>query len=126
MRYIENSDKQLEENLENLKAISKFKKNWNYGADPFPGDFIRWIRIILLNIDIQPQMFPTAAGSIVFKYEEYTDDQYLQFDLNINRNITMFYTNADGSHVIQNDNVLPQDISEIVDKFFLGELNSSI
>ena len=111
---------QFEKNLETIKAISKLEKNWNfYGADAFPGSFVRWVRIVLMNIDIQPQVYPTAANSVQFEFER-EDGAYLQFELHIKKSVSMY---CDWGRPINDESItLPffrvEDISETVDLFY--------
>lgn len=113
------NDEQLNENLETLKAISKLEKNWNFhGADSFPGEFIRWVRIILMSIDIQPEVFPTGADSIEFVWEN--NDDYLAVALFFDKHITLSYVsgNSETSFDIHTDTIKPENISELVDIFY--------
>lgn len=77
----------------NMKILDDFLSlpdNWNgYGARPFSHKHLAQVKGILLDIPIQPEVFPTASSSIQFEYEKSTGD-YLEFELFSNECIKMF------------------------------------
>ena len=71
----------LKENLDRLNAIADFKDNWNgYGAIPFSSELIHSAKNILLNLNKQPDLFPTAQPSIQLEYE-CNDESYLEINI---------------------------------------------
>ena len=75
----------LSRNLDRLWDISELGEDWNgYGAAPIPREIIEEVRDIILNLEEQPEIFPTADKSIQLEYE-LTDKSYLEIDVYENR-----------------------------------------
>ena len=71
----------LSRNLDRLWDISELGEDWNgYGAAPIPREIIEEVRDIILNLEEQPEIFPTADKSIQLEYE-LTDKSYLEIDV---------------------------------------------
>lgn len=61
----------LEENIQKINSFKELKKGWNlYDADPIPLKVIENALSIIKHLKIQPKVFPTAADSIFFEYDE--------------------------------------------------------
>ena len=59
-----------DDNHSKLNEISKLKDDWNKnGAPAFSGKLIRKVQSILEKISIQPEIFPTALGTIQLEYD---------------------------------------------------------
>ena len=75
----------LNNNLDRLRDISEFGEDWNgYGAVPIPRIVIEEVRNIILNLEEQPEIFPTADKSIQLEYE-LPDKSYLEIEVSENR-----------------------------------------
>lgn len=60
----------MDENLERLWEISRLEENWNgYGAKPISQIILDRAEIIIRNVSVQPEIFPTGRGSIQMQYE---------------------------------------------------------
>ena len=71
----------LSRNLDRLWGISELGEDWNgYGAAPIPREVIEEVRDIILSLEEQPQIFPTADKSIQLEYE-LPDKSYLEIDV---------------------------------------------
>ena len=70
--------------LQNLKKLEYFKEmsyNWNdNGAEPFSQSLIEKCKDLLNILPKQPEIFPTAAKSIQFEYDNDNGD-YLEFNV---------------------------------------------
>ena len=78
--YIDTHANHIQENtLMKLAQMAAFKDNWNgYGAQPLPHDTLYKAQHLIPALHVQPEIFPTADGSIQFEYEKDNGD-YLEF-----------------------------------------------
>jgi hypothetical protein len=84
---VENSFKTISktESLGTLDNIQSFTKDWNgYGAEPIPIKVVDLCRNIVMELDIQPEIFPTARCTVQMEYE-LEDFSYLEFEVYQNR-----------------------------------------
>lgn len=69
--------------LDNLDALNSFlhlKENWNEnGSEKISKSLVEFCKSIVKKLDIQPEVFPTAANSIQFEYEK--DKVYCEFNI---------------------------------------------
>ena len=80
----------LHDNLEKLKRISAFNYNWDgYGAEPLPEYLITSASKLIRNLRIQPEIFPTADGTIQLEYEKDNGD-YLEIQISCNGRCEVF------------------------------------
>lgn len=71
-------NKKLTRNLYKLDRISQLQFNWDcYEANPLPLELVQAAKSLIQKLYIQPQIFPTAAGSIQIEYEKDNGD-YLE------------------------------------------------
>lgn len=118
--FVIKEDDKLVKNLEKLSYIATFKENWNgYAAVPLSKLLINEVRNILLNLSEQPDLFPTARGSIQIEYE-LKDKSYLEFEIFEDKIVVMQilqenYDNAQFWDLSCND---IEQINEIINKFF--------
>ena len=75
----------LSRNLDRLWGISELGEDWNgYGAVPIPREVIKEVKEIILNLEEQPEIFPTADKSIQLEYWQ-PDKSYLEIEVSENR-----------------------------------------
>ena len=66
------------DSLTRLTQIAMLKNNWDgYGAEPLPRDTIFRAQRLIRSLHFQPEIFPTAAGSIQIEYGKDNGD-YLE------------------------------------------------
>lgn len=66
------------DNMRKLTQIALLKNNWDgYGASPLTRDTIYSAQRLIRALHVQPEIFPTAAGSIQIEYEKDNGD-YLE------------------------------------------------
>ena len=64
-----------DDNLKKLHMISKLGDDWNQnGAPAFSDILIAKLRSIINKLDIQPEIFPTALGTIQLEYDNSRHD----------------------------------------------------
>jgi len=83
-------DKNKIKNLEKIEKIKILPKNWNgNGAENFSKNLISIIRNLVLDLKIQPELFPTADDSIQIEYEKENGD-YLEILVSENNKFDFF------------------------------------
>ena len=71
-------DEKLDRNINKLNKISALKDNWDgYGAEHFSHSIVRDAKDMLQKLLKQPEIFPTADGTIQMEYEKENGD-YLE------------------------------------------------
>ena len=79
-----------DDNLEKLRIIGELKENWNQnGAAAFAGELIRKVRGIIDKIDIQPEVFPTALGTIQLEFDNSRRD-HMEIEIDESDNAEVF------------------------------------
>lgn len=74
-----NTDYLQRHNLMKLAQIAMFNNNWDgYGADPIPYNTLHRAQHLIHALYVQPEIFPTTAGTIQIEYEKDNGD-YLKF-----------------------------------------------
>lgn len=69
--------------------ISDLEENWNgYGAKPFTKEHVNITKLFYMQLKRGFQVFPTAADSIQFEYED--ENEYIEFEVYDNGQIKMF------------------------------------
>lgn len=71
----------LERNLLRLEEIANLEFDWNgYGAEPFFTSLVEKTKSIILELEFQPKIFPTAANSIQLEYHS-PDGSYFEVEV---------------------------------------------
>lgn len=84
-------------NLRKLSEIRSLKDGWDgNGASAFSTKLIEKVNRILLFLDVQPEVFPTADDSIQLEYDG-PNKSYLEFQIFETDDIEVFCINRDGS-----------------------------
>ena len=106
-----------ENNLRKLESIARLGKDWNgYGAAPFSQALIGKVREIVLDLHVQPELFPTAAGSIQLEYEKDSGD-YLEIQVTESSVCDVFRADSCGeaSFTVLSD---ASEINKLVGEFY--------
>lgn len=112
------SDEALNENLRTLLQIRNLEENWNeYGAGPFSSELIDKVENILLYLKKQPEVFPTAMGSIQLEYDG-DNGSYLEFQIYDNKPSEVFRINRNGEKHIWTMDPTAGMINEVVRRFY--------
>lgn len=79
-----------DDNLDKLKVIGDLKDNWNQnGASAFSGKLIKRVRSILEKIEVQPEIFPTALGTIQLEFDNSRRD-HMEIEISESGNAEVF------------------------------------
>lgn len=104
------------QSLERLIEIEQLQENWNgNGAKRFSDSILSFARKIVMNLLIQPAIFPTARDSIQLEYENDLGD-YLELELFEDEQIKMFSFDHTGKSLTQEINF--DSINKVVSKFY--------
>lgn len=111
-------DEALNENLRTVLQISHLEENWNeYGAGPFSSELIYKVESILLRLKKQPEVFPTAAGSIQLEYDG-DNGSYLEFQIYDNKPSEVFRIDRSGEKHTWTMDPTAGKINEVVRRFY--------
>lgn len=108
----------IKRNLDKLDAIALLGENWNgYGAKPFSQSLIERARHVILNLDAQPEVFPTAANSIQIEYEK-ENGEYLEVQIVEDGPYEGFRIHSDEAEELFTLNPDIDEINEAVRRFY--------
>lgn len=80
----------LKKNLSKLNEIESLKKNWNgNGAKAISKKLVNKTKLLIINLDKQPQIFPTANDSIQIEYDG-ENNSYLELQVT-QKDVLSFY-----------------------------------
>ena len=101
-------------NLNKLHEYSQLEYNWNDNrAEPFEKELINLAWKKINELEIQPDVFPTACDSIQFEYEKENED-YLEFEIYTDR-IEVFRIIGENKEGF--DLPIDEDLNKIVNEF---------
>ena len=65
----------IEDNLDKLDVVASLKDGWNgNGAPAFSKPLVEKVRELLDNLDVQPEIFPTALQTIQLEFDNLRKD----------------------------------------------------
>ena len=112
-----NTDYLQGHNLTKLTQIAMLNDNWDgYGAEPIPYSTLSMAKHLIHALHVQPEIFPTAAGTIQIEYEKDNGD-YLEFQFTGEGACEVFRcigNNEEYFHSLDN----PEALNSIVEDFY--------
>lgn len=110
----------LERNIKKLLAIRNLKNNWNgEGAKAFTIQLLDSVKNIVKDLEIQPEIFPTALNTIQFEYDG-QNDSYLEIEIS-DSNVARLYTiDRNGEEHYGSVNTSAGAINKLVNEFYAG------
>lgn len=106
------------DNLKKINRIADLKDDWNlHGASSFSESLIEFCRNMLLKLNRQPNIFPTANGSIQFEFEN--NDDYLEIEVIDDLSCIEYYMKKGGKEIEKSTVV--QDVIKVVNQFYYDE-----
>lgn len=109
---------ELKENLKKLDEISSLKKNWNGNqAKPIRKKIIKRSKVLVIDLDKQPQIFPTANESIQIEYDG-INNSYLEFQITKKNVISYYMVDKKGTEKTGNVNFSSSAVNKIVGEFY--------
>ena len=104
-------------NLKRLSDIEALPNNWNNnGADKISENLIKCVRKLLMILEIQPEIFPTACDAIQLEWDN-ENGEYLEMEVMEDR-INVFQIDSEGG---EKQNTIAIDhtiVKEIVRDFY--------
>lgn len=115
MSHINGKDKIT--SLKRLSEIENLPDNWNNnGANKISNSIIKNVRILLLSLDFQPEIFPTANDAIQLEWENNLNE-YLEMEI-LEDIINIFKIDSNGNEMQTSISVNKNDVKEIVKDFY--------
>ena len=115
--YTETTDIRTD-NLDRLAVIGGFKDNWNgNGAAAFDKDLIDKVTKLVSELDIQPEIFPSAAGTIEFEYGNSRRD-FMGIEIGPSGEAEVFIVMYNGREIFESIETTASAINERVRRFY--------
>jgi len=106
------------ENFNKIHEYSQLKHDWNHnGAEAFEQEVISLSWEKVNELEIQPEIFPTACGSVQFEYENSNKD-YLEFEIYKDRIEAFKIINEEEKEY---NLKTTEDLNDIVNDFFYDD-----
>ena len=108
----------LSHNLKKLSAIRAFGDNWNgNGAAAFSPALMDRVEIFLRDLVIQPEIFPTALGTIQLEYDNARRD-HMEIDLSEEERAELFIVRFNGEESTEFIEADPEAVNDRVRAFY--------
>lgn len=105
-------------NLVKLHQIGLLVDNWNGdGAKAFQDTLVSAARSIVMNLDIQPEVFPTGNNAVQLEYDG-PNASYLEIELREGTNADVFTIDREGNERYTTVPFSAKAINELVDHFY--------
>ena len=112
-----NSEKLLKLGFDKLEKFRTLTQNWNgYQADPIEPETIDFIKSILSDLVITPEIFPLASGGIQIEFEK-SNGYYLEFEIYNTEDIKYFIQTGDSKEIEGKTQKSLSGINEIISKW---------
>ena len=106
------------ENLKKLEAIAHLEDNWNAnGAKAFADSLIAKVRNLVMFLEIQPEVFPTACESLQLEYDK-ADGSHLEIELNESESAEVFLVDDSGCESVISISASIEAINKVVSDFY--------
>lgn len=106
------------ENLKKLETIASLQDDWNAnGAKAFPNSLISKARNIIVLLEIQPEIFPTACGSLQLEYDK-QDGSHMEIEITENKDAEIFLVDNKGRENIISIQSDAKEINRAVNDFY--------
>lgn len=109
---------ELRRNLLKLEEIKSLKRNWNgNNARKIGKRIINKTKFLIINLDRQPQIFPTADDSIQIEYDG-PDNSYLELQVTKKNNLSFYKVDKTGKEIT---GIIPASsfaLNELVEGFY--------
>lgn len=90
---------ELRKNLLKLYEIKSLKRNWNGNrAKPISRKVVNKTKALIINLEKQPQIFPTANDSIQIEYDG-ENNSYLELQITKYNDLSYFKVDKEGKEV---------------------------
>ena len=105
---------ELKKNLFKLDEIKSLKRNWNgNSARPIPKKVIEKAKTLLINLEKQPLIFPTANDSIQIEYDG-DNNSYLELQISKNNNLSFYKIDKLGKELFRKGQLKNESILDFI------------
>ena len=105
-------------NLKKLDYIRSLGDNWNgNGAPAFTMSVTDRIESLIYNLNIQPEVFPTACGTIQLEYDNSRKD-YMEIEIGESDTAEVFVVRFNGEEAYSSVPVTTDDINRLAGEFY--------
>ncbi len=106
------------QNIKKLETIAMLQDNWNEnGAKAFSVNLISKVRNIIVFLEIQPEVFPTACESLQLEYDK-QDGSHMEIELTESDNAEIFVVDSMGCESIRTIRASIDVINKVVSDFY--------
>lgn len=103
----------IKTNIKKLEEIENLRDNWNgNGAPAFSKNLINKVKEIVDNSVIQPEIFPTALGTIQLEYDNSRKD-HMEIEISETEEAKIYTVFSNGKEI---EEVISSDIATINEK----------
>ena len=104
-------------NLKRLSEIALLPDNWNNnGAEQIPANIIKNVRKLLMSMEFQPEIFPTACDAVQLEWEN-KNNEYLEMEVTED-SINVFRIDSDGGEEQSTIAIDGEAVKKIVREFY--------
>lgn len=106
------------QNVKKLETIAMLQDNWNAnGAKAFSASLISKVRNIIVFLEIQPELFPTACESLQLEYDK-QDGTHMEIEITEGENAEIFVVDSMGRESTRNIRASIEVINKVVRDFY--------
>lgn len=106
------------QNVKKLETIAMLQDNWNAnGAKAFSDSLISKVRNIIVFLEIQPELFPTACESLQLEYDK-QDGTHMEIEITEGENAEIFVVDSMGRESTRNIRASIEVINKVVRDFY--------
>ena len=104
-------------NLKRLSEIEKLPDNWNNnGAERIPDTVIKSVRKLLMSLEYQPEVFPTACDAVQLEWEN-KNNEYLEMEV-LENSINIFQIDSAGGEQQSTIGIDEDIVKKVVREFY--------
>lgn len=105
-------------NIKKLEEIASLQDNWNgNGAKSFSNQLISQVKSLIILLEIQPEVFPTACETIQLEYDK-EDGAHLEIEIKEDKSAEVFWIKHTGEEELRNIQANIEMIDKVVKEFY--------
>ena len=105
-------------NLKKIEEIAQLKDNWNgKGARAFEQKLLDTVKNIIMFLDVQPEVFPTAYNTLQLEYDK-EDGAHMEIEINSERQAEVYRIMPDTDEKTEQIELNVQNINKVVKQFY--------
>lgn len=105
-------------NLRKLEQIASLPDNWNEnGANAFSEHLIATVRNLVIFLDVQPEIFPTACDTLQLEYDK-EDGAHLEIEISEDESAEVFLVSHTGEEELKYVQANIEAINKVVREFY--------